>query len=115
MTFDASSSVSVDVTDPLNIPMKMFGYPPPKLTLYKQKKPVDGVDQGYELVTSSHVSVTTLGVTFDSVEFTDEGMYKIIAENSEGNTTVNFTVIVRGTYMCVPTPTHVVCRCKLWV
>ena len=84
------------VDDNLTIPLRMFGSPTPTLTLYKLATSSKRAIEGYEVVTDPRIIVSTTGITFNFLQFTDEGSYLLIAETVQGNSNITFAVNVTG-------------------
>ena len=84
----------------LTIPLRMFGSPTPTLTLYKLATSSKRDIEGYEVVTDPRIIVSTTGITFNFLKFTDEGSYLLIAETVLGNSNITFAVNVTGVLQC---------------
>ena len=70
----------------------VFGYPNPKLSL--EKKGDDGI---YHNVTDVRFSLSLTRFMIQTVQLEDSGQYRIWGNNSYGNTSFVFKLIVTGT------------------
>ena len=88
-----NGQASASVEESLTIPFTLYGSPEPLLTLFKQASdPADG----YNMVDDSRISISLSEVSFASLEFKDEGLYRIVSNNTEGEFMISFTVDVTG-------------------
>ena len=70
----------------------MFGSPTPYLSLYRRA--ISSNIEDYEVVNDTRIILSTTGITYNLVEFADEGTYLLLAETILGNSNISFTVYV---------------------
>lgn len=69
----------------------VFGAPEPSLNLFKRKD--DGI---YQEITDNKFTLNLTALSVKSIQLEDAGSYRIWGNNSYGNTSLDFQIIVTG-------------------